>query len=272
MADGGSVTGTRASATRWLLVNSIVIFTIAFLVTALVHEGAHALTARAFGTDPVLHHNYVAHAETESSSAAIAIPASGPLISLLQGIVLLALSRRRKTKSLYTLTGLWLGLQGYITFLGYVMIGPLVPYGDTGKVFALLGVPGWLQWILAAGALVLAFRIVRGTAVDFERHAVATTGDLRHARARVANQLIAFPVFAGVVLTTLLSLPSPTPISLIHPLTSPFVVFLAYGRIRRSTDELPPGAAYREGVSWPLVGVLALLVVVSRLLVPGVRL
>lgn len=257
---------------RRLFLHSLLAVVLAFLVTTLVHEGSHALTARAFGLHPVLHHNYVSTPDTESFASSVAIPASGPLVSLLQGLLCLALCRRIEPKSVVTLALLWLGVFGLLTFFGYLMMGPLFAYGDTGKVFALLGLPVWVQWLIAVAGLVAVMWILRGTAADFERQTLTPSAGEGRARAKTANLLIAFPLLAAVLVDTLLSLPVPTFLSLLYPLTSPFAVFFAYGKLRRRTAELPPGARYPDGLSWGLLATVAVLVVVTRLLVPGLEL
>ena len=84
--------------------------------------------------------------------------------------------------------------------------------------------------------------------------------------------LMAGPILAGAVVTSLLSLPVPTFLSLLHPMTSPFVVFTAYGRLRRSREPLPEGARYPAGIPVGPLVVLALVVGVFRWLAPGIRL
>lgn len=48
----------------------VVIYTLAFIVTTVLHELAHALTSALFGGQPVLHHVYVRHRLTSGLPAA----------------------------------------------------------------------------------------------------------------------------------------------------------------------------------------------------------
>lgn len=262
------------AAYRRLFLHSLLAFTIAFIASTLIHEGAHAVTARALGRHPVLHHNYVATAEVPEPSAAakLWVPASGPLASLLLGVACLVWVRTRRTGTLTSLTVLWLGLHGFIGFFGYLMLGPLVAYGDTGRVYAELGLPGSLSWALAIAGLAAVTLIVRSTALDFERHVLPASPDDGRRRGRLANALIAYPILVGAAVTTLLSLPAPTFISLLHPMTSPFVVFMAYGRFRRRTEPLPEGGLPSDRISVPLLVVALVLVAISRALVAGLPL
>ncbi len=252
---------------------SLLAFTIAFLVAVLLHEGAHALTARAFGLHPALHHNYVSSEEDPMGGAAprLWVPAAGPLASLVLGLGCLWWVRRRQAPgSMTSLTALWLGLMGHIAFFGYLMMGPLFAYGDSGKVYAVLGVPAWLAWALAVLGLAVLILIVRRTSPAFERQVPAALA--AEARGPSANALIAYPLVAGAVLTALLSLPAPSALSLIHPLTSPFAVFLAYGRFRRSRTALRGDARYPAGLGPGWLLLLAALIASSRALVGGLRL
>jgi hypothetical protein len=233
------------------------------------------LTGRAYGLHPVLHHNYVQtpdDADERLAGARLWVPAAGPLVSLLQGVLCLAWLRTRKRRSAFSLTILWLGLHGLIGFFGYLMMGPLFRYGDTGKVYAELGVPGAVPWLLAVAGLVALVVVARSTAAEFARHVMPAPPGVERPRGRVGNALIAWPILAGAVVTSLLSLPVPSFLSLLHPMTSPFVVFTAYGRLRREKEPLPEGASYPEGV--PVASLVALAIVVGlfRWLVPGLRL
>lgn len=264
----------EAASYRTLFVHSLLAFTIAFLASTLIHEGAHAVTALALGRHPVLHHNYVAMAAEPPPSAAarLWVPASGPLASLVLGVGCLLWVRSRQTATLVSLTTLWLALKAFIGFFGYLLMGPLFAYGDTGRVYTALGLPGLVSWLLALGGLAALVAVVRGTTSDFERHAPPALPGRERSRRRLANAMIAWPLFSGVVVTTLLSLPVPTFASLLHPMTSPFVVFVAYGRFRRNRDPLPDGAAYPPGLSVPLITVTLVLVGISRMLVAGLPL
>ena len=130
----------KSTQDRNLFIHSVLIFVSAFVSNTLIHEGAHAVVAKVAGLHPVLHHNYVSTPDKESASTLvkILIPAAGPLMSLLQGIIFLIVLRRTDQKSLLTLFYLWLSVMGFINFVGYLMLTPVVPYGDTGRVFAQL--------------------------------------------------------------------------------------------------------------------------------------
>jgi hypothetical protein len=74
------------------------------------------------------------------------------------------------------------------------------------------------------------------------------------------------------VVTTLLSLPVPTFISLVHPMTSSFAAFVAYGNFRRRRNALPESSEHPDHISIGLVVATLVLVAVSRALVFGLPL
>jgi len=255
---------------RRLFLRSLIAFVTAFLIGTIVHEGAHAVMARALGLHPVLHHNSVETPSNSTGAAPLWVPAAGPLASLILGTACLVWVRRRSVHSVVTLTVLWVGIHGMIAFFGYLMMGPLFRNGDTGKVWAELGVPPALQWVIAIVGVAILVVVIRGTSDDFARHVIR--GSSGSPRGRVANALIAFPILAGAVVTTLLSLPAPTFLSLLYPMTSGFVTFAAYGRFRRTRDPLPEGIRDSGGVPIGQLAVLVALVAVSLALIGGVRL
>jgi hypothetical protein len=257
-----------------LVIHSVLVFVLAFVLNTLIHEGAHAVMAKILGFHPVMHHNYVSTPEVESATrlVRILISAAGPLMSLLQGIIFLILLRTTGQKSLVTLFYLWLSVMGFINMGGYLMLTPLVPYGDTGKVFALLNSPQWLKWVVALVGLAGLIRIIFGFVADFEHQLAKEMVGQHFAPGKLANGLIAFPVLVGCLITTLLSLPVPTVISLIYPATSPFITFMIYGQLRGKKGDLFGEAVYPDKLSALLIAVTFAAIVISRLLVSGVSL
>lgn len=264
----------KSTQDKNLLIHSILIFVLSFISNTFIHEGAHAFMAKATGLHPVLHHNYVSTPGQEASTllVKVLIPAAGPLLSLIQGIIFLILLRIARQKSLTTLFYLWMSVMGFINFGGYLMLTPLVPYGDTGKVFSLLNAPQWLKWSAALAALAGLIRVVSGLTPDFERQVPEGVKEQDYVPGKFANLLVAFPVAIGCIITSLLSLPVPTPISIIYPATSPFIVFMVYGGLRRKKGDLAGNAQYPGSISVALIILMLAAVVISRLLVNGLAL
>ncbi|HEX5170697.1 MAG TPA: M50 family metallopeptidase [Cyclobacteriaceae bacterium] len=257
-----------------LVVHSALIYILCFMVNTGVHEGAHAVAAKLTGLHPILHHNYVSTSGEDSASLFVKVltPAAGPLMSLLQGILFLLLLRTSPRKSLTTLFYLWMSVMGFINIGGYLMLTPLVDYGDTGRVFTLFGSPQWLKWIIAFAGLFGLIKLVLQFTRDFENQIPAAFLHQSFKPGRLANLLIAYPVLIGIPLTTLISLPAPTFISILYPTTSPFIIFMVYGRLRRKKEHLVGHADYPENISIILAVFTIGIFVITRLLVKGIPL
>ena len=264
----------KTSVYRNLAIHSFLIFVLSFILNTSIHEGAHALMGKIFGLTTVLHHNYVSTGGEETSSlfVRVMVPAAGPLMSLLQGIIFLILLRTRKQKSLITLFYLWMSVFGFINVGGYLMMTPLFAYGDTGKVFTLLNSPPWLMWLVALAALIALMMMILNFTTDFEDQIPAILQDETNKSGKVANALIALPVLLGCVATTILAFPVPTFLSLLYPATSPFITFWIYGKLRGRGENLTGRATYPERLSLPLILFVLTAIVITRLLVKGIAL
>ncbi len=263
---------------RRLVTVAVCVYTAAFLVTVLLHEVAHALMALAVGTHPVLHNSYVDNPPV-SAGRQVRIALAGPVFSLGQGLIFLAWARRGRGTGPGALFGLFLGVFGLINFLGYVMTGPLVPYGDLGQAEALLGVP----LAVAIGAAVLAgiglTLIIRRTAPLFMRFVPAPGPGADPAEVRVQKRrylwpLLGWPWLLGSVLITALGWPLPTLLSALYPPLSSMVLGAAFGAAMRRPELLgaPVAPAILRASPWGGALGLAAIAVVFRLLGAGVRL
>lgn len=257
---------------RNLFIHSTIIFVLSFMLNTLIHESAHAVMAKATGLHPVLHHNYVSTSGEDSASTLVKIltPAAGPLMSLLQGIIFLLLVIRNHRKSLLTLFYLWMSVLGFINIGGYLMLTPLVAYGDTGRVFSMLGAPSWIKWVVALVGLFGLIKIILNFVTHFENQLPEMEQGQPIQPGKLANALIAYPIYIGIIFTTLISLPVPTFISLMYPATSPFIVFMIYGRLRRKGQTLVGKAHYQDSIPILLIIITMLVFVISRLLVNGI--
>ena len=250
-------------------------YTAAFLLTTLVHELGHALVSKQLGGRPMLYNTHVENlAPHLPASTEVAIALAGPLLSLGQGIVFLSWAWRRRGSGDAALWRLYLGLFGLINFMGYLLIGPLVPYGDIGQVEAIWQLPTWATVTVAVLAGFGVQWVVRQTAplfLDFGQRILA-----RPMRGQLMQALIAVPWLLGSVLITALSWPLPTPISLIYPIMSNMVLGAAWGNAMRDTysDDAPiPTATLLSQLhlGWALAAV-AVVGTVFRLLAAGVAL
>lgn len=217
------------SAPRSLALNAICLYIAAYLVTIVVHEMGHAAMALALGDHPVLYNTSVTNTNQLLSNAAhVLISAAGPLVSLAQGVALLALARRRRSAGPGALFTLYLGVFGLINFLGYLMIAPLVAGGDTGQIVSRLHVPAGATWAVAVLALLVLIKAIGRTGPLFARLLPTNVqADGAH-KAASLKALILWPWLVGSVVLVALALPAPHPAIVANMFMSPMVLRRAY--------------------------------------------
>src|SRR5437588_12406167 len=181
------------------LVNSTVAFVGALFLSITLHEFAHGLTALAFGVKPTVYAGYETHAQLSPGREAV-VALVGPLFALVGGR--LALLAPRRGRGFWRLFTIWFGVLSVQSFFGYLMTGPLVPYGDVGHAFHLLGAPGVAYVASFVVGLLGTFALGRFLT---EQLLELTDGD-GDERAAQLRQLAFFTWIAGVALALLLSI------------------------------------------------------------------
>ncbi|HPF91936.1 MAG TPA: hypothetical protein PLL57_14845 [Flavobacteriales bacterium] len=261
---------------RQLVINSAVCYALAFLFTTVLHEGGHAVVGWALGSNPVLHHNYVAHLNRADLPVAYQawIALAGPLVSLMQGLVLWLVVRSKDGGGLGRLFLLWAMMLGFGNFLGYLMTGPLFVAGDIGKVEVLLGLPMIVRVALAvigaAGLTAVAYWSTRPF-LAFAPEPVLLAD--AQARTRFNFRIIILPWLVGAATITMLYLPVVAIVSIIYPITSGMVFIFPWKNARRVGDARASGAASVFAGSWYWYAALLVAVLLFRLvLAPGIAL
>jgi hypothetical protein len=257
-----------------LILNSTLLFSIATVATMTLHEGGHFMAAVFFhAKEVVLYHNYTSYKMEELSlTAQLLTVAAGPLFSLLLGIVFNILCSIYSKRNLLFLFLLYMSAFGYIAFGGYLMIAPLFANGDTGFIFNALHFPMWLIIIIALGGV--AFMLYRMKRLSRYFVELATEEIIKDKAQRRAffNTLIKFPLYFGIMITTLLNFPVTAFISLAYPLFSPLNLLWAYGYCLDAND---PGIKSNQElnhlykVSPVLIIAFILSIIYNRLLVYG---
>lgn len=268
--------GPARTALNRLVINSAVCYVLAFLITTFLHEVGHALVGAWFGSHPVLHHNYVAHLDRDALPVMhqVWIALAGPVVSLLQGSLLLPVVMRRKGGGLLHLVLLWSMLLGFGNFFGYLMTGPIFSAGDIGKVLLLLDVPKTVQVGIAligtAVLCIIAYRVSR----PFLQFAPEQSM-LEAAASRLSfnKRIIILPWLIGSAVVTLLYLPVVAIVSIIYPFSSGMVFIFPWKNAKRVTDAQAHGTDTLTGMVWPLYVALVVAMLVFRLvLAPGIPL
>jgi hypothetical protein len=261
------------SVAHRLQVLFVVLYLLAFLVTSVLHEGAHAVVSALLGGRPVMHHVYVRQELTSGASLAW-VAAAGPLFSLFQGLVMAlalpALSRRPPAQRLFAL---WLCIDGFINFSGYLLTAPFVRAGDIGKLATLLELSGAARWGLC----------VVGAAGVLSVGALATLPLLRftpqpelvtepRGRAHAIVRLGVWPWLLGGAGAALLSIPDTHWISYANTFLAGFFLVGTWRRSFRVPAPEAPAKQWGGTALWPwLLALGALSLVFTAVLRPGVR-
>jgi hypothetical protein len=252
-----------------LSANSLVGFVTAFLFTTFIHESGHFFAYLFSGAHPVLYHNYVSVDEPELSTTIRVIAAmAGPVISLMQGIILGLIVTRRRSSSAWDLLLLWLCLLGLVNFFGYLMLTPLSTGGDTGKAAELIGLPAIYRIFISIAGIAVLILLVTRLGKYFSRF-IPVNGDISQRRSYV-NALVMYPVLVGSVINVLLAFPVPALLSVIYPATSSYVILSAYGVILRAADSPAASSIPELKISRLLVILMLAGIIINRLLTLGV--
>lgn len=254
---------------RILFINSSLAFVSAFIITTVIHESGHFILYFIFGAQPVLHHNFVQTLNNSINSNAIIISAlAGPVISLVQGIILGTYLVRKPGNSDRYLLLLWMCLLGFINFFGYLMLTPISKKGDTGKVAEMLGISPVIQIIIAVIGILALISVVIKMGKYFANFIPADTDNIR--KGKYINSMVMFPIMAGSLVNVLLAFPVPVLLSVIYPATSSYVVLTSYGTILKTENKLTSDTDIDKKVPIFLVVVAILAILLNRLLTIGI--
>jgi hypothetical protein len=257
-------------AIRHLALSAICLYIAAYLLTIVLHEVGHAVMALALGDHPILYNTSVSNTnKLLSGTAHMLIAAAGPVLSLLQGTVLLLLLRRNKRVGPSTLFWLYMSVFGLINFFGYLLIMPLAKGADTGQIAALLHVPAAVQWVVAAGSLGCLVLLMGSTAPLFLRQLPTAVQADPAAKTSGMRALLLWPWLVGSVVLVLLTLPAPHPAVVVNMFASPMVLGRAYRRALGSSV-VATTATEQLGSLWALALVVLVLAVGFKLLSRGI--
>lgn len=220
----------------YVILNSTILYTITFLITTIIHECSHALLGMLYGSDPVLHHNYVEHFSISHLSVMqqVIISLAGPIASLIQGLLAgWAYLNTQKQRPLHLFL-LWFSVLGFSNFFGYLMTGPLFQAGDIGKVFLLLRFPLFTQIIFAVLGATILFVIAYKLTVPFlqfsYRHKWVAD---QQSRMKFSFNIIILPWIMGSAIVTILYLPIIAIVSIIYPVMSGMIFIFPWQNARR---------------------------------------
>ncbi len=257
-----------------IIINSTVLYIIAFLLTTIIHEFGHAVTGLLNDSKPILHNNYVDYLAINQLSTfrKISISLAGPLVSLIQGLLIGLLYLRIKKQTLCKLFLLWFSILGFSNFFGYLMTGPIFQAGDIGKVFSLMNVPIAAQIIIAViGAAVLIYIAYKLT-IPFLQFSYKKewTADPK-SKKNFSFNIIILPWIIGSVIVTILYFPVIAVVSIIYPITSGMIFIVPWKHSKRINNIKTSGNSKIGEYSVLLyVSMIILILIYKFILAPGI--
>jgi hypothetical protein len=260
---------------RNIIINSSILFVCASVLQMTLHELGHFVAAILIHAKNVtLHHNYVSTETTDMSlPGSVFYAAAGPFVSLLIGAGFHFVCSLQKKRNMLFLFNLYMAVFGYIAFFGYLMVAPFFTYGDTGYIFKALNFPMWLTIGIAAMGGVILYALTLKLIRFFVELGTNNIIVEKQSRRIFMSSLIHYPLYIGIVITTLLNLPVPTALSLIYPIFSPFTIMWAYGKGLSKDYPADKMNTDINGISriqpvWLII--LFLMIVINRFLVYGI--
>jgi hypothetical protein len=260
---------------RNIILNSTMLFVIASILTMTLHEFGHFFASSLVHAQHLsIHHNYTSNSnEGLSLQSTLLIKSTGPFVSLVLGVFFHFICSRQVKRNVLFLFETYMSLFGYIGFFGYLIIAPVTPGGDTGYLFYSLGFPIWLMIVLAViGAIALYF-LINILMKYFVEMGTKEIIENKKNREIFIRSLIFFPLFIGIVLTTLLNLPVQVIISLIAPICGSLTILCGYDNALKKNYYLKNvNIEFEEfnKINFLLFAFFLLTIVLNRLLVYGI--
>ena len=247
--------------TKGLALNSILIVISTSIIGTILHELAHYFVGLYFNLNPELHHNYVRSGTKGTELQTTIMAGAGPLFSLVFGCIILYISIKFLKPSLTKLFMTWLGMGSILGLLGYLLIGPIAKSGDTGKVFAYLGIPTYITIVIS----IASFFFINYLFVKLANQFIFYKNDDNFEKIETQKQLFIYPIFASIIIMTLLSFPIVTWVSLLPTIFMPMSYFSTYGKYKGMNNIKPDLIINR--VSPTLIVLTILAIIIFRYLV-----
>lgn len=255
-----------------IILHSTVCYILAFMFTTILHEFAHAFNGWLSNSEPVMYHNYVEHLSVDnlSLSQRTGIALSGPLVSLIQGLLMGGWFFKTKKKGLLQLFVLWAAVLGLNNFLGYVMTAPLFEAGDIGKIYILHKTSLFLQisfsLVAALGLLAVANRMTRPfLEFSYKKEWVSPANNAP----KFSFIMIILPYIFGSIVITFLYLPMVNIVSIIYPIMSG-MIFIYPWKNAVTVKNIQLSSSTQIGhLYWPILLIFILLVTIFKWILPS---
>jgi hypothetical protein len=239
----------------------VIVFATAYIIIAISHESAHALTAYALDIPCTLFPFAVELARDRGTvMQRVVIGVAGPLCALLIGLICW-LCYRRVRGSRSELMLLFLATFGTGTFFGNLMSAAFV--GDFSRAALALRLPITVRYVASLIGLlsICAVHFMAG----WELRRLSPAGS---SRLRAMILMVVFPAIAGMAIVTLSSLPMPSALIFGRLMEALFWIFGAAGVLMSRQSASADHRTLHTG--WADVVVLAAAIIALRVMAVGI--
>lgn len=241
----------------------LLLFFFAYVLHTTLHELTHAVAAAAYGIDATLYHYFV---NTDQSGArtggAPVVALSGPVASLLTGLLFLVWYRREQRPSL-RLFLLYAATIGIGIFLGNMFSATFG--GDIERAADLLYFTPAVRYAISFFGLVFSILFMWRMGKEFLCFAVPAS----HSRVKVIVYTILLPWLGGIVVVALAYWPLPAGLFTAMLASSVFWLFTLIGSI---VYRLPASPGYLlRSLRWSDLAIFVICLLVVRLLTFGIH-
>jgi hypothetical protein len=252
-----------------LLVNSLMAYALALLVSITLHEFGHATAALAMGARPLVY-PFSVDPGVDTDAQHLITALAGPAVSLLVGVLALTLPSPRRGFARLAL--MWFGLICVQITAGYLMTAPFPNAGDISSAIRYAHAPYWIAYplfVLGLGGMLLLGWLATARLVG-----VADPADDLQSQVRRAG-LLAWTAGTAIVLVLSIGAFDFSAIGVLEVfgvLTAGIFLTLVRFYLSRMPAYPPTGPL---PLGWPVAGaVLVVLLAVARLaiLAPGLEL
>jgi len=142
-----------------------VAFVAAQSVVVLLHETSHLVAGLALGYANVMYPFGVEHFPLPGRTEATIMALTGPVFSLVTGLLALVIMPWRQSRGFLHPAWLWFAYMSVMEGAGYLVLTPF-GVGDTGSTAAAYGSPAYLIWPAFALGVALPFWLARRSLFD----------------------------------------------------------------------------------------------------------
>lgn len=220
------------------IINREVVFSTSLLTSAAIltftlHECGHAFFIKLYSLPGTLYQNRVDFDFTKANKQELIwFALGGSIFSLFQFIVFYPISIKLRSKNRFIqLLLTWLAIWSAVQLFGYLFIGLFPVWDDIFIIYSLLKVNYLIRIFISVSAFMLLTVTTRKLVKPMS---YAIFSDFSPSPSSQANTMILVPSLFSIFILLALSLNSKILLSVIYPLSTPFLFLSLYFKVKKS--------------------------------------